>query len=130
MLTWISAITLVVRDYDEAIAWYCEKLRFKLLEDKDMGGGKRWVVVAPNAIGSTALLLGKAVGQNQAEAIGNQSGGRVFMIITTDDFASDFAHMKARGVRFCEEPRAEVYGKVVVFEDLYGNRFDLLEPAD
>jgi catechol 2,3-dioxygenase-like lactoylglutathione lyase family enzyme len=125
----ISAITLVVRAYDEAIAWYCEKLKFQLIEDKDMGGGKRWVVIAPTGGEGTRLLLAEARGPQQIAAVGNQAGGRVFMIIYTNDFNGDHAHMQAHGVRFCEEPRHEIYGKVVVFEDLYGNRFDLLQPA-
>ena len=125
----ISAVTLVVRAYDEAIAWYCEKLKFCLVEDKDMGSGKRWVIIAPSSGAGTRLLLAEARGPDQISAVGHQAGGRVLMIIFTTDFAGDYAHMQTQGVRFCEEPRTEIYGKVVVFEDLYSNRFDLLEPT-
>ncbi len=124
----IAALALVVRDYDEAIAWYSGVLGFELLEDTAMGGGKRWVRVAPRGSGGTVLLLALATGDAQAAAIGNQAGGRVFLFLHTDDFDRDYAAMRANGVHFVEAPRDEVYGKVVVFEDLYGNRWDFIEP--
>ncbi|CUS03023.2 conserved protein of unknown function [Candidatus Promineifilum breve] len=123
----IGYVALVVRDYDEAIAYYTAGLGFELIEDSDLGGGKRWVLVRPSGEGGTSLLLAKAVGPEQASRIGNQTGGRVFLFLHTDDFWRDYEAMRARGVRFMEEPRRESYGAVVVFEDLYGNRWDLLE---
>jgi catechol 2,3-dioxygenase-like lactoylglutathione lyase family enzyme len=118
-----------VREYDEAIAWFSRCLGFVLAEDTDMGGGKRWVVMRPPGGRGAALLLAKAVGMQQAAALGNQAGGRVFLFLETDDFERDHARMTREGVRFAEAPRREAYGKVVVFEDLYGNRWDLIEPA-
>ena len=123
----IGAVALVVRDYDEAIAWYVDVLGFELLEDTDLGGGKRWVRVAPRGSTGTALLLAVAKGE-QVDTIGRQGGGRVFLFLQTDDFDRDYPGMKARGVKFLEEPRSESYAKVVVFEDLYGNQWDLIEP--
>ena len=122
------AIALVVGDYDEAIEWYTRALRFELLEDTPMGGEKRWVRMAPRGSQGACLLLARAVNAEQASRIGNQAGGRVFLFLHTDDFADDHAHMTAQGVHFCEAPRHEEYGTVVVFEDLYGNRWDLIEP--
>ncbi len=122
----IAAVALVVREYDEAIAFFTDALRFALVEDTPLGGGKRWVVVAPPASG-TAVLLARAATDEQRAAIGNQTGGRVFLFLHTDDFAGDYAHMRSRGVRFVEEPRREAYGQVVVFLDLYGNKWDLVE---
>ncbi|MCX6018088.1 MAG: VOC family protein [Chloroflexi bacterium] len=121
----ISSIALLVRDYDEAIAFFTQSLRFVLLEDTPLGGEKRWVRVAP-AGGGAALLLARAVGPQQEHAIGDQSGGRVFLFLESADFWGDYAHMRAHGVRFVEAPRRERYGWVVVFLDLYGNRWDLL----
>ncbi|ALN65030.1 glyoxalase/Bleomycin resistance /Dioxygenase superfamily protein [Lysobacter antibioticus] len=123
----IGSIALVVADYDEAIAYYTQALGFVLLEDIDQGGGKRWVRVAPADGAQTALLLARAVGEEQASRIGNQTGGRVGFFLHTDDFRRDHAAMLGRGVRFMETPRVETYGTVAVFEDLYGNRWDLLE---
>ena len=120
----IAQIALVVRDYDEAIAWYVEKLGFTCLEDEDRGNGKRWVRVSPG--GDFSLLLARAATPEQVGRIGNQTGGRVFLFMETDDFARDHAAFTARGVRFIEEPRREDYGTVCVFEDLYGNRWDLI----
>ncbi|BCW89228.1 hypothetical protein sos41_23850 [Alphaproteobacteria bacterium SO-S41] len=125
----IGAIALVVRDYDEAIAWYRDVLGFDLVEDTQMGQGKRWVVVAPPGAPQTRLLLARPDGDAQRAAIGNQTGGRVFLFLETTDFARDFAAMTARGVRFREAPRHEPYGTVAVFEDLYGNAWDLLQRA-
>jgi catechol 2,3-dioxygenase-like lactoylglutathione lyase family enzyme len=123
----IATMTLVVADYDDAIAFYTQKLGFSLHADTDLGKGKRWVVVGPDGPGAR-LLLAQADGEKQRAAVGNQTGGRVMGFIETRDFAGDFAVMTERGVRFIEAPRHEAYGSVVVFEDLYGNRWDLIEP--
>lgn len=120
--------TLLVRDYDAAIDFYVRKVGFTLIEDTDQGGGKRWVVVRPSG-GGGGLLLAKAASDVQAARIGDQTGGRVFLFLQTDDFAADHARMSAAGVRFLEAPRREPYGTVAVFEDLHGNRWDLIEPA-
>lgn len=123
----LTLTALLVRDYDEAVDFYVGKLGFELAEDADQGGGKRWVVVRPK--GSEAgLLLARAVGE-QAARIGDQAGGRVFLFLQTDDFDRDHAAWTAAGVRFLEPPRREPYGTVAVFEDLYGNRWDLIQPA-
>lgn len=124
----IGSVALVVADYDEAIAFYTQKLSFELIEDTDMGDGKRWVLISPPGSPETRLLLAKAVGSRQQEAIGNQTGGRVFLFLHTDDFWRDYQAMHSNGIHFLEEPRHEAYGTVVVFEDLYGNQWDLLEP--
>lgn len=124
----LVSIALVVRDYDEAIDFFTGALRFTLVEDTSMGSGKRWVVVAPPGGSGASLLLAKAVGAEQESRIGNQTGGRVFLFLHTDDFQRDYEFMKARGVRFTEEPRHEPYGTVVVFLDLYGNKWDLVQP--
>lgn len=124
--THLSALALLVHDYDEAIDYYCHCLGFQLLEDSDCGQGKRWVQVAPPYSGC-ALVLAKAEGERQQQAVGNQSGGRVFLFLETDNFARDYAAMRAAGVKFTEQPRHEDYGSVAVFEDLYGNRWDLLQ---
>lgn len=124
----IRTVTLVVADYDEAIAWYTGKLGFSLVEDTPLGDGKRWVVVAPEEGSSMRLLLAKASGAAQEAAIGNQTGGRVFLFLETDDFDRDHAAMAGRGVSFREAPRREAYGTVAVFADLHGNLWDLIEP--
>ena len=124
----LSAVTLLVRDYDAAIAFYVGKLGFALSEDTDMGGGKRWVCVTPNG-GQTSLLLARATSEEQRGQVGNQAGGRVWLFLETDNLIRDHAAWLAAGVHFREAPRHEVYGKVVVFEDLYGNAWDLIEPA-
>jgi len=123
----LTLTALLVRDYDDAIGFYVGKLGFDLVADTDQGGGKRWVVVRPRG-SDAALLLAQAVG-DQAARIGDQAGGRVFLFLETDDFARDHAAMTAAGVRFLEEPRHEAYGSVAVFEDLYGTRWDLIQPA-
>lgn len=123
----LANVTLVVRDYDEAIAFFTGALGFRLVEDSPLGGGKRWVVVAPEG-GGAGLLLAQAASPEQEAAIGNQTGGRVAFFLHTDDFARDYARMTARAVTFVEQPREEPYGTVVVFEDLYGNKWDLIEP--
>lgn len=124
----ISAVTLLVPGYDEAITYYVGKLGFKLVEDTALSATKRWVVVAPPGNSETGLLLAQADSPNQRESIGNQAGGRVFLILKTDDFDRDFARFKQAGIEFLEEPRSEAYGKVVVFRDAFGNRWDLIEP--
>jgi len=124
----LGQITLLVHDYDEAIAFFVDGLGFTLVEDTDVGHGKRWVVVAPAGSTETALLLARAVDDTQVAAVGAQAGGRVGFFLHTDDFARDYARMRAAGVRFREEPRQEDYGTVVVFEDVSGNRWDLVQP--
>ncbi len=126
--TSLSLVTLVVRDYDEAIAFFTGALGYALLEDRPLDNGKRWVRVGPKD-GSCALLLARAATPEQEAAIGNQTGGRVAFFLRTDDFERDYRRMKAAGVRFTEEPRREEYGKVVVFLDLCGNKWDLIQPA-
>ena len=121
----IVSIALVVRDYDEAIAYYTRSLGFELLEDTPVSAEKRWVRVAPPGGGPT-LLLARAATPEQFQSVGRQAGGRVFLFLETDDFARDHAAYAARGVRFVESPRHESYGTVCVFEDLYGNRWDLI----
>ena len=123
----LGSIALLVRDYDEAIAYFTGGLGFDLLEDTDLGGGKRWVLVAPRGSGGTAILLARAATPEQTARVGDQTGGRVGFFLHTDDFRGDHRAMLARGVRFAEEPREEAYGTVAVFEDLYGNRWDLLQ---
>ncbi len=124
----IAAISLLVRDYDEAIAYYTQKMGFVLLEDTDLGGGKRWVRIAPRGAAETSLLLARAANERQGAQVGDQMGGRVGFFLHTDDFRRDLAAMSAQGVNFVEAPREESYGTVVVFEDLYGNRWDMIEP--
>lgn len=125
----LGSICLLIRDYDEAKAWYLDKLDFELVEDMPLGDGKRWVLLAPPGSRETRLLLAQASGPEQSARIGDQTGGRVFLFLHTDDFWRDYRAFRARGVTFCEEPRHEAYGIVAVFEDLYGNRWDLLQPA-
>jgi catechol 2,3-dioxygenase-like lactoylglutathione lyase family enzyme len=122
----ISALALLVDDYDRAIAYYTQILGFRLIEDTPQGPGKRFVRVAPPG-GETALLLAKAANPEQAARIGDQTGGRVFLFLNTDDFRRDYDAYKVRGVDFTEEPREETYGTVVVFRDLYGNKWDLVQ---
>lgn len=124
----LALTALVVRDYDEAIGFYVQAMGFDLTSDRDMGGGKRWVVVTPPG-SQGGLLLAKATSPEQAARIGDQTGGRVGFFLHTDDFDRDHARMTAAGVRFLEAPRREPYATVAVFEDLYGNRWDLLQPA-
>ncbi|HSG52876.1 MAG TPA: VOC family protein [Rheinheimera sp.] len=123
----IANIALLVRDYDEAINFYCEKLGFELLEDTDMGAGKRWVQVAPKQHNGTTLLLAKASNDEQQQVTGNQAGGRVWLFLQADDFWRDYHAMRDAGVEFTEQPREESYATVVVFVDLYGNKWDLLQ---
>jgi catechol 2,3-dioxygenase-like lactoylglutathione lyase family enzyme len=127
----LSLVTFLVRDYDEAVAWFARALRFAVAEDRPLGGGKRWVVVhppeAPGWPGGTGLLLARATSVEQEAAVGRQAGGRVAFFLATDRFDDDVARMSAAGVEFRETPRTEPYGRVAVFEDLYGNLWDLLE---
>jgi catechol 2,3-dioxygenase-like lactoylglutathione lyase family enzyme len=123
----LGYVALVVRDYDEALAFFTQALGFTLVEDTPLGGGKRWVLVRrPNSQG-TSLLLARAATAEQESRIGNQTGGRVFLFLHTDDFWRDYRQMTAREVKFRDQPRQETYGTVAVFEDLYGNKWDLLE---
>ena len=126
----LAHVALIVRDYDEAIAWFTEKLGFELTADAyQPDQDQRWVTVAPPGSNETTLLLARAATREQAAFIGNQVGGRVFLFLQTDDFARDHAALRAKGVRFVREPKTEPYGTVAVFEDLYGNRWDLIQFA-
>ncbi len=126
-LTHLSLLAILVPEYDEGIAYFCDVLGFDLLEDTDMGGDKRWVRVAPKGA-QTEFLLARAMGA-QRDAIGHQGGGRVWLFLRSDDFEADYTRMKLAGVTFEEDPRSEPYGMVVVFRDPFGNRWDLLGPA-
>lgn len=123
----IAHIALVVEDYDEAIKYYTEKLGFELIADDPQTETKRWVLVAPKNSDGCQLLLAKAVGDEQTTRIGNQTGGRVFLFLRTDDFWRNYENYKSNGVKFVREPKNEDYGTVAVFEDLYGNLWDLIE---
>ena len=123
----LGLVSLLVRDYDEAIGFYAGSLGFVLEADEEQAPGRRWVVVRPSS-GGTGLLLALAKNDEERSRIGNQTGGRVFLFLETDDFTRDHAAMLAKGVKFREAPRHEPYGTVAVFEDLYGNLFDLIEP--
>jgi catechol 2,3-dioxygenase-like lactoylglutathione lyase family enzyme len=124
----LGLVSLVVRDYDEAIAFYVDRLGFRLLEDRyQPAQDKRWVVVAPPGARESAILLARATSDHQASRVGDQTGGRVFLFLYTDDFWRDFRAYQERGVNFVREPKAESYGTVAVFEDLYGNRWDLVQ---
>jgi catechol 2,3-dioxygenase-like lactoylglutathione lyase family enzyme len=128
----IATVAYVVKDYDEAIKFFMEMLGFDLIEDtclEQEQSGKRWVVVKPGGPVGCSLLLAKAVSDQQLSVVGNQSGGRVFLFLQTDDFWRDYDAMKARGVVFTAPPRQEVYGTVAVFLDLYGNKWDLIQPS-
>jgi catechol 2,3-dioxygenase-like lactoylglutathione lyase family enzyme len=124
-LSALTTITYLVRDYDEAITWFRSALNFKLIEDSDLGSGKRWVLIDA---GGVRLLLAKADGREQTAAIGKAAGGRIAYFLNSKDFARDHGRMLAAGVKFREAPRYEPYGTVAVFEDLYGNGWDLIEP--
>ncbi|MEZ8093425.1 VOC family protein [Photobacterium swingsii] len=123
----IGNVALVVDNYDDAIAFYTQKLGFELIEDTDLGGGKRWVQVSPPNSNGTNLLLAQASTDEQRQSVGNQTGGRVFLFLQTNDFWRDHQAMQQQGVKFNEAPRVEEYGTVAVFEDLYGNKWDLLQ---
>ena len=130
----IGYVALVVRDYDEALAFFTHSLGFTVIEDAvandRLGNDKRWVIVSPRGSRGTSLLLARASTPEEASRVGNQTGGRVFLFLHTDDFWRDYHEMLARGVKFNEAPRQEPYGTVAVFEDLYGNKWDLLELKD
>ena len=126
----IAHIALVVREYDEAIEFYTKKLDFELLEDTKIDESKRWVVIAPPGAKECCLLLAKAANEKQLASVGNQTGGRVFLFLFTDDFWRDYNKMVERKIKFIRPPKEEPYGMVAVFEDLYGNMWDLLEPND
>lgn len=126
----IAQFTVTVRDYDEALAFYVEKLGFERLEDTDLGGGKRRIRVRPAGSMEAGILLARAASEKQLASVGNQTGGRVFVFLETDDFRRDYDQLVARGVAFVRPPSEEPYGTVAVFEDLYGNRFDLIERKD
>ena len=123
----VSAISLLVPDYDAGIAFYVGKLGFSLVEDTPLDDGKRWVLVSPDDGASTRLLLARAADSAQQAAIGHQAGGRVFLFLRTEDFDADYERFTAAGVRFLEAPRDEAYGKVAVFEDPFGNKWDLIQ---
>jgi len=124
----LAHIALVVRDYDEAITFYCNKLHFLLVEDTPLGETKRWVLVRPPGSSGTCLLLAKAVGEMQESRIGNQTGGRVFLFLHTDDFERDFQNLINNKIKIIRQPSFEKYGQVAVFEDIYGNLWDLIQP--
>jgi len=125
----IAHIALVVRDYDEAIQFYTGKLQFTLVEDTVLSDSKRWVLIAPKGSNECCLLLAKAANAEQQARVGNQAGGRVFLFLYTDNFRADYEMMVKEGVEFIREPKVETYGTVAVFKDLYGNLWDLIEPA-
>lgn len=122
-------MALVVKDYDEAIAWFSEKLNFQLVEDTRLSEEKRWVVMAPPGSNECRLLLARAANDRQLSRVGDQTGGRVFMFLYTDDFWRDYERMKDLGIEFARPPQEEVYGTVAVFKDLYGNLWDFIQPA-
>ncbi|WP_419698274.1 VOC family protein [Mucilaginibacter sp. NFX135] len=126
----IAHIALVVADYDEAIAFYTQKLGFVLIEDTVLSETKRWVLIAPGQDAQCAILLAKAANDEQEQAIGNQSGKRVFLFLYTDDFWCDHEAMTAKGISFVRPPVTQDYGTVAVFEDLYGNLWDLIQPSE
>jgi catechol 2,3-dioxygenase-like lactoylglutathione lyase family enzyme len=125
----IAHIALLVNDYDEAIEFYTRKLHFKLEEDTVLSETKRWVIVSPSGSDGCSLLLAKAVGEEQRSRIGNQTGGRVFLFLYTDDFQRDYQNLINNNIEIMREPSAESYGTVAVFKDLYGNLWDLIEPS-
>jgi len=127
MSRYIAHIALVVKDYDEAIEFYTQKLRFILIEDRILSETKRWVLIAPDEQAQCFILLAKAVNDEQKQAIGNQSGKRVFLFLNTDDFWRDYHQMLQLGITFARPPLEEEYGTVAVFEDLYGNLWDLIQ---
>lgn len=129
MNQFIARLALVVKDYDEAINFYTRKLGFRLLEDSPLSETKRWVIVAPPGTGQCSLLLAKANGPEQLKTVGNQTGGRVFLFLYTDNFYMDYQVLLEKGIHFVRQPVKEVYGTVAVFEDLYGNLWDFIEPS-
>jgi catechol 2,3-dioxygenase-like lactoylglutathione lyase family enzyme len=130
MPQFLAHITLLVRDYDEALTFFTESLGFRVVEDSPLATNKRWVVVVPPGSRSASLVLAQAATPEQLQQVGNQAGGRVFLFLHTDDFWNDYRLMQASNVKFLESPHEESYGTVAVFEDLYGNKWDLLQPSD
>lgn len=129
MLQTLAHVTFLVRDYEEALTFFTAALAFRVVEDTPLAGDRRWLLVAPPHPNATALLLAKAANSEQAQCVGKQAAGRVFLLfLHNDDFWRDYREMQARGVKFLESPRQETYGTVAVFEDLYGNKWDLLQP--
>jgi len=126
----IAHMALVVKDYDEAIDFYTNKLDFNLIEDTVLSPEKRWVVIAPQGAKECSLILAKATNEQQASSIGNQTGGRVFLFLFTDDFWRDYSKMVDRGIEFVRDPVKEVHGTVAVFKDLYGNLWDFIQPSE
>jgi catechol 2,3-dioxygenase-like lactoylglutathione lyase family enzyme len=126
----LALVSFLVRDYDEALAFFTDSLGFRLVEDSPLPGGKRWLVVAPPGSTGSSLLLAQAASPEQLEQVGKQAAGRVFLFLHTDDFWRDYRLMQASDVKFLETPREESYGTVAVFEDLYGNKWDLLQPKE
>jgi len=124
----IAHITLLVKDYDEAIEFYTKKLNFNLIQDTFLTDKKRWVLIAPEGSTESCLLLAKAQNECQIDSIGNQTGGRVFLFLYTDNFTRDYHNLIQKGIKIIREPKDEEYGRIVVFEDLYGNLWDLIEP--
>ena len=126
----IAQLALVVKDYDEAIMFYRDILKFRLVEDSTLSSTKRWVVMAPPGNSNTCILLAKAANEEQLSRVGNQTGGRVFLFLYTDDFKRDYEYYMSVGINFIRSPSQEDYGTVAVFEDLYGNLWDLIEPIE
>ncbi len=126
----IAQITLVVNDYDEAIKFYTQQLNFEVIEDTKLSETKRWIRIKPQGLSQFCLLLAKADGEEQKSRVGNQTGGRVFLFLYTDDFWKDYKNMKAKGISFVREPVEEAWGTVAVFKDLYGNLWDFIEPVN
>jgi len=127
MKKFISHIALIVKDYDEALDFYVNKLHFKLIEDTVLSPTKRWVLIAPESDNTFSILLAKADGKNQETFVGNQSGGRVFLFLNTDNFKSDYQNLLDQNIKIIRKPVEEIYGTVAVFADLYGNQWDLIE---
>jgi catechol 2,3-dioxygenase-like lactoylglutathione lyase family enzyme len=130
MKQYIAHVSLIVDDYDDAIAFYTQKIGFELIEDTKLNAEKRWVLIKPKGATETAILLAKASNTEQESRIGNQTGGRVFIFLYTDNLWRDYHIMIEKGVKFVREPKEEIYGTVAVFTDLYGNQWDLLEPKN
>ena len=128
MKQFIGHTSLLVKDYDDAIDFYVNKLHFKLIEDTHIGEGKRWVLIAPKGASEFSLLLAKATSEKQLEKVGNQTGGRVFLFLYTDDISRDYKNLLEQHITIIREPKKEPYGTVAVFADIYGNQWDLIEP--
>jgi catechol 2,3-dioxygenase-like lactoylglutathione lyase family enzyme len=125
----LAHIALLVKDYNEAIEFFTGKLHFKLIEDTPLSEEKRWVIISPPGSAECNILLAKAVNEDQMSRVGNQTGGRVFLFLYTDDFQKDYQNLIEKGIKIVREPSTEIYGRVAVFRDLYGNLWDLIEPS-